>query len=258
LKIDFYGDTVTTRLNWSASAIVWQLAVLVLISPMAASGQVPETGEVRQLVTFSFLPGKSADAIGLYVDHAIPLYEKNPAMKSFRGFREVESPVPLDLIVVSAFDGMAGMDASNSALRGIAAEAGTSIGALYGGISALSSGHTDQFVEMLPALGTGDATSKRLTAFVWYQVIPGASSRFEAALAASVVPAEKTAGTASSTGRFLISDGWHYLRMLAFDSLGEYEAYWSHVATAGHGTIDALTTRRREVVVAGMPDFEVR
>ena len=232
--------------------------MLVFATPLAASSQIPETGEIRQLVTFSFLPGKGAEAIGLYVDHAIPLYEKNPSMKSFRGFREVESPVPLDLIVVSAFDGMSGMDASNAALGSLASAAGTSIGALYGGIAALSSGHTDQFVEMLPALGTGDATSKRLTAFVWYQVIPGASSRFEAALAAEIVPAEEGTGIRSSTGRFLISDGWHYLRMLAFDSLAEYQEYWSRTATAGHENIDTLTARRREVVVAGIPDFDVR
>lgn len=243
----------TIRLFRSA---LWAVVALVL-APVAFA-QVPQAGEVRQLVTFSFLPGKSSEALALFTDHAVPLYRENDAMKSFRGFREVESPVPLDLIVVSAFDGMAGMDASNTALRGLASAAGTSIGALYGGIAALSSGHTDQFVEMLPALGIGDATSKRLTAFVWYQVVPGASSRFEAALAADVVPAEQLAGTPSSTGRFLISDGWHYLRMLAFDSLEDYQAYWSLMAGGDRERVDELTVRRREVVVASIPDFEVR
>lgn len=39
-------------------------------------------------------------------DHAIPLYRRDEAMLSFRAFREIESPVALDLIVVSAFRGM--------------------------------------------------------------------------------------------------------------------------------------------------------
>ncbi len=38
-------------------------------------------------------------------------------MLRFRGFREAERPEPLDLIVVSTFRGMAGMDVSNRTLR---------------------------------------------------------------------------------------------------------------------------------------------
>ena len=55
---------------------------------------------------------KTAEAIALFRDRALPLYERNEPMLSFRGLREVESPEPLDLIVVSAFRGMAGMDES--------------------------------------------------------------------------------------------------------------------------------------------------
>lgn len=235
------------------------VCMLLAVAFASLPAQAPVASEVRQIVTFSFLPGKSSEALAGYRDQAIPLYEKDTAMPSFRGFREVESPIPLDLIVVSAFDGMAGMDASNSSLRALAQQAGTSIGAIYGRLGALSSGHTDQFVAMLPALGTGDATSLRLTAFVWYRIIPGQSKAFEAALETAVVPWERAAGISSSTGRFLVSDGWHYLRFLAFDSLAEYQHYWSKVGTeGGHSRIDALTAQRREAIVAPVPALAVR
>jgi len=235
------------------------LLALVVLAPQSAWAQEPVASEVRQIVTFSFLPGKAAEAIAVFRDQAMPLYEDNSPMLSFRGFREVESPTPLDLIVVSAFDGMAGMDDSNAALRSLAEAAGTSMGAIYGGIGALSSGHTDQFVEMLPALGTGDASSRRLTAFVWYRVVPGQTHDFETALETSIVPWEEGQGIRSATGRFLVSDGWDYLRFLAFDSLADYQDYWSRVgAEGGHGRIDVLTAERREAVVAPVPALSVR
>ena len=59
-------------------------------------------------------------------------------MLRFRGFREAESPEPLDLIVVSTFRGMAGMDASNRTPRERAEKANTSMGELYGRIGALT------------------------------------------------------------------------------------------------------------------------
>lgn len=233
--------------------------VLIGAGAVGVSAQVPVESEVRQIVTFSFVPGSSAEALGVFRDQAIPLYEQDEAMLSFRGFREVESPIPLDLIVVSAFEGMAGMDDSNAALRALAEEAGSSIGAIYGRIGALSSGHTDQFVEMIPPLGTGDPSSRRLTAFVWYRVLPGQARAFERALETAIVPWEEATGVPSATGRFLVSDGWTYLRFLGFDSLGEYQDYWSRVAAeADHGRIEDLTAERREVIVASVEELSVR
>jgi hypothetical protein len=239
------------------STLVVLASIVVPVADLAA--QEPVDSEVRQIVTFSFLPGKSAEVLAVFRDQAIPLYEDNEPMLSFRGYREVESPIPLDLIVVSAFAGMAGMDESNAALSRLAAEAGSSMGAIYGGISALSSGHTDQFVEMLPGLGTGDASSRRLTAFVWYRIVPGQAYAFENALEAAIVPREKAAGVASATGRFLVSDGWDYLRFLAFDSLADYQDYWERIgAEAGYARIDGLTAERREVIVAPVSELSVR
>ena len=232
---------------------------LAVSLPSAVAAQVPREGEVRQLVTFSFLPGRSGDAIRRYREGAVPLYQQDESMLTFRGFREVESPVALDLMVVSSFDGMAGMDASNARLREVAAAAGTSIGALYGELGALSSAHTDQFVEMLPALGTGDASSRRLTAFVWYRVTPGARPGFEAAMSEVVEGPDRSTGTPSATGRFLVSDGWDYLRMLAFDSLADFQAYQDALSAHPSGRrLDGVIAARRQVILASVPELAVR
>ena len=221
--------------------------------------QVPIQNEVRQIVMFSFAPGKSAEAIDLFRNQAIPLYDKNSAMLSFRGFREVESPIPLDLMVISAFRGMAGMDHSNAELSADAKAAGSSLGSLYGNIAALSTNHTDQFVEMIVPLGTGDASSRNLSAFIWYRIAPGHSTEFERLLETSIVPWETDAKIPSSSGRFLVSDGWHYLRILGFSSLGDYQHYWARVRLqAGFEQMEKLMTRRREIITANLNEFSVR
>ena len=223
------------------------------VGAASAVAQIPVELEVRQIVTFSLLPGRAGEAVNSFRDQAIPLYEKDEAMLSFRAFREIESPIPLDLIVVSAFSGLAGMDRSNSKLS----EAG--IGAFYNQIGPLISGHTDQFVEMLPSLGNADPTSCSRTALVWYRILPGQADAFEDALEMTVVPWEEMTGIPSATGRFLVSDGWHYLRFLGFDSLGDYQAYWSGVGgLPGYTSIAGLTVERREVIVASVPELAVR
>ena len=235
------------------------LILASFVAPRAANAQRPVVSEVRQIVTFAFQPGASGDALAAYRELAVPLYEADEAMLSFRGFREVESPVSLDLIVVSSFLGMSGMDRSNAALRSIAEEAGTSIGAIYGRIGALSTGHTDEFVEMLPGLGSGDPSASRLTAFVWYRVPPGDGVAFEDALGALIDQQGGDSSAPSATGRFLVSDGWHYLRILGFDSLGAYQAYrTTNGALPAHGRVDALTVARRDVIVANVPGLSVR
>ena len=107
---------------------------------------------MRQLVTFKFSPGKSRDAITLFRDEALPLDQETPPMLRFRGFREAESPEPLDLIVVSTFRGMAGMDASNRTLRERTEKANRSMGELYRRTGALTEHHHDEFIEVDPEL----------------------------------------------------------------------------------------------------------
>ena len=108
----------TVRRRFGTAGVVAAALTCAPAAPLSA--QLPFEGEVRQLVTFRFLPGRSADALRVYTEEALPLYRAGTEMRSFRGLREVESPVPLDLVVVSSFDGMGGMDRSNRELRTLA------------------------------------------------------------------------------------------------------------------------------------------
>ncbi|MBT8488660.1 MAG: hypothetical protein HKN72_01445 [Gemmatimonadetes bacterium] len=234
------------------------LAVAMTTLPMRVAAQEVFPGEVRQLVTFRFVPGGATAARTIFRERALPLYELDTAMRSFRAFREVESSIPLDLIVVSSFEGMAGMDEHNRVISGLPGPDGMGIGGFYGAIGDLIAAHDDQFVAMLPDLSHGDPTSRPRVALVWYRILPGQSDRFEEAIQHELLPRERSAGLPSATGRFLLSDGWHYLRMLGFDSLGAYQAYWDGPTAAGHEGVDGVTTERREVILAPVPELAVR
>ena len=258
------GQTLSARRARSRKRLGWgELTALVIMfalgGPLLASAQVPIEGEVRQLVTFRFLPGMAAEANALYRARAIPLYEQDEAMLSFRALREVESPVPLDLIVVSSFQGMAGMDESNAALSRLAEASGSSIGAIYGNIGQFTESHHDQFVEMLAPMVNGDPSTKRLVALVWYRVLPGETSSFERSLEMDIVPWERRRSVPTSTGRFLVSDGWSYLRFLGFDSLADYQAYWTALGAEDvYQAVERATALRREVILAPVPELSVR
>jgi hypothetical protein len=179
-------------------------------------------------------------------------------MRSFRVFREVESPVAMDVMVVSSFQGMTGMDSSNTSLRMLAEKAGSSVGSIYGAIGGLSSAHTDQFVEMLPDLGFGDASAARLTAFMWFNVEPGQAEAFETGMTETVVTWEKEIGVAASTGRVLVSDGWDYLRVVGLESLGDFQNYLEGLRSHGGSALSRTVSRRRVVLVSNMTDMAIR
>ena len=65
---------------------------------------------------------------------------------------------------------------------------------------------------------------------------------------------ERDPGIPSSTGGFLVSDGWDYLRFAGFDSLGDYHGYGSHVIDS----VDDFTAARRMVILASVPEMVVR
>jgi hypothetical protein len=234
------------------------LATLLVAPAASVDAQAAVEGEVRQLVTFRFLPGRLGDATTVFTERALPLYEADDDMLSMRALREVESPVPLDMVVIRSFVGMTGMDRSNASLGRIAAERGTSMSAIYAEISELTVSHDDQFVEMLPELSTGDPAAHRLVALVWYRTLAGEQDRFERTLA-DVVEWERASGIDATTGRFLVSDGWTHLRFLGFDSLGAYHEYRSSVAdTGGQIYLSGVVAKRREVILAPVPELAVR
>ena len=234
------------------------LLLVVGTRPGELTGQDVFPGEVRQLVTFQFVPGGAAAARTIFQERALPLYELDTAMRAFRAFREVESSIPLDLVVISSFDGMAGMDEHNSVVSSLPGPDGLGIGGFYAAIGELIAAHDDQFVEMLHDLSSGDPAGRSRVAFVWYRLLPGQQERFEATVAEELVPWEASVNVPSATGRFLLSDGWHYLRILGFGSLDAYQSYWRDAGPAGHATLDALTAERREVILAPVPELSVR
>ncbi|MBT8403363.1 MAG: hypothetical protein KJP18_05870 [Gemmatimonadetes bacterium] len=226
------------------------------VSSDGVEAQTPVEGELRQFVSFTFQPGRMGDAVTLYREEVVPLYEQDSHLLSFRAFREAESPVPVELVVVRAFRGMAGMDASGGDLRAAAERAGTSVGALYGRIAAFSTGHIDEFVAMVPEWGSGDPTASRLTAFVRLRLVPGLRQEAEAALA-ELATWEREHGIAVAAGRFILSDGWEVMRLVGFGDLAEYEEWLRATAETPAGAVlRAATVERSTALLGPMPELE--
>ncbi len=235
------------------------LPALYLI--LAAMAQ-PAGSEVRQIVTFKFQPGRSADATTVFRERALPLYVDNAPMLRFRGYREAESPEPLDLMVVSSFDGMEGMDASNRALRESAAKHGTSVGAVYGEIGALSQSHRDEFVEIHDALSWGSRDGAALAVWLSLEIAPGATARFETLLRETILPWEKDLDidlSGSESGPYLISGGWDYVRVLRVGSLGDFHAYLREIREQPWAQeLDLLVTSSKQMLLVPVPELSVR
>lgn len=228
------------------------VGLLSLLVAAPATAQLPVEGEVRQIVSFTLVPGASPAVVDLYRSQALPLYRDDADRLNVRVFREVESPRPLDLVVVSGFDGMEGMDRSNEALQEVG------IASVYGEIAARTAGHADEFVEMLPRLGGGDPSATPLTVFIRYRMVPGSAETFETALV-RISAWERDMEIPSATGRFLISDGWDYLRILGFQSLGDYQAYRREAELArGHDALVSSTVMRQEMVLAAVRNLDLR
>jgi hypothetical protein len=221
---------------------------------VTAAAQAPTPApqpEVRQLVTFLFQPGRSADAMMIYEQKLKPIYTDVTPLLRFRAFREAESPEPMDLMVMSSYAGMAGMDLANDALRR-PHPSGQSAFALYGALGAMTQTHHDQFVEMLPALSDTATDSATLTVFEYIRVSPGRQGLYERGLLNEVRPHERTNRLYdwSETGRMLVSDGWDYLRIFGVKSLGDWHRYKR--GTRGQGfqfAADTVVAARKTIIL---------
>lgn len=216
--------------------------------------------EVRQIVTFLFQPGRTAEAMTVYEQQLKPIYIDNPALRRFRGYREAESPEPLDLVVISTFDGMAGMDASNEALRKPRAS-GPSVFALYGALSGMTQTHHDQFVEMLSTLSDTVTEGAGLTVFEYLRVAPDARTRFTTLLSGSIRPFEQQQKLYewSETGRMLVSDGWDFVRIHGIRSLADWQRYREQLRGAPLGPrMESMITARKTLILRREPRLSVR
>lgn len=244
------GVTIDTR-HYGARArrIVSTLWVAVL--PAALDAQVSaNTPEVRQIVTFLFQPGRSGDATAIYERQLRPIYIDVPALRTFRAYHEAESPEPLDLVVVSSYDGMAGMDSANAALRRPSAT-GQYAFALYGTLGTMTQTHHDQFIEMLPSMSDSVSNTATLTVFEYIRVSPGTHTEFERRLRTMIRASEKQAHLYdwSETGRVLVGDGWDYVRIFGIRSLADWHRYQRFAHDARMQAQFARTVAARKTII---------
>ena len=211
-------------------------------------------------MTFQLAAGRGNDVVELFREHALPLYKNNQAMVRFRGYREVESPVPLDIMLVSTFHGMAGMDESNERLRSLAAASGRPIGAIYGEIAGMSRGHHDQFVSMIDHVATRSSDAAPLMVFESIELASEDDRAFETHLVElSAWEQESAILRGSETGRVLIGSGWHYVRFLGIDHLAALEQHLTALREQSFYRRIAPGIRRVQRVVAGIiPELSVR
>lgn len=232
----------------------------------AAPAQAPRPAvvrrEVRQIVTFLFQPGRAEEARAIYARELRPAYTAATALKRFRAYREAESPQPLDLVVVSSYAGMAGMDEANAQLRQ-PVSTGRSALQWYATLSSMTAHHHDQFVEMLPSLSdSGRAANdpgRGLTVFEYLRVTPGSHDAFERLLPRlRAREAEARVVRWSETGRMLVSDGWDYLRISAIDDLGSWHSTMDVRRAPSLASIDALVAVRKVIIVRADTALAVR
>jgi hypothetical protein len=245
------------------------LVVALLTVPWAGtraplSAQLPaEPREVRQLVTFRFLPGQTRAALDLYRGFLVPIYREIEPMRTVRVFAEVESPEPLDLMVVTHYADLAGMDRANRLLQQLPGDR-PPIGELYRQVADLSLGHHDQFVEVLspPAIaGTPDGL---LEVLEFLRVSAGSGAGFERQILGAVHPWEQESPmrdvlVRSETARFLVADSWDYLRTYAVRDLAAWQAYTA--ARARHPAAFAtnrVVEARKTIILREIPDLRVR
>jgi hypothetical protein len=239
-------------------------APLVLASSPLAAQRTSAPPEVRQIVTFLFAPAKVDSALAVYERVLIPAYRGDSAMRRFRGYREAESPQPLDLVVVSSFEGMAGMDRSNAALRQTLA-GGRPVFAWYGTLASISQHHHDQFVEMRAGLGDSAVaahdTAGGLTVFEYVRLAPASAAAWERLIASRVRAIERRGGVVrwSETGRLLVSDGWDYLRISRVASLGDWHAHQRALDADGtRNALDRVIAARKTIILRQVPALDVR
>jgi len=246
-----------------AVALVAAVLAAGLAERHVAAQTLVESREVRQLVTFRFLPGQTRAALDVYRTGILPIYRGVESMRTVRLLGEVESPEPLDLMVVTHYADMAGMDRANQAMRALPPD-GPTIGQLYQQVADLSLGHHDQFVEVISPPVSAGTPDGLLEVLEFVRVSAGAQSAFERQMLQIVHPWEEDQPVRSvvprtETARFLLADGWDYLRTYAVRDLAAWQAY--SAARARHPAVWAanrLVEQRKTMILRELPELRVR
>jgi hypothetical protein len=229
----------------------------------AAARQPAESREVRQLVTFRFLPGQAQAAREIYRRQLIPIYREVEPMRHVRVFSEVESPEPLDLMVVTHFADMAAMDRANQELERSVPDR-PPVAFLYSRLSNMSLGHHDQFVEVVSPPAFAPAPDGTLDVLEFLRLETGFAEGFEQQVLSTVHAWEQQDDVReivlrSETARFLVADGWDYLRTYAIRNLAAWQTYTA--ARARHpavAAINRMVTARKTLILREIADLRVR
>jgi hypothetical protein len=247
-----------------AALVAAGVAVLAGTADPASVAQAPlaEAREVRQLVTFRHLPGQSTAALELYREHLVPIYREVEAMRMVRVFAEVESPEPLDLMVVTHYADLAAMDRANAQLRRPLPDH-PPVGELYRRLSDLSFGHHDQFVELISAAAVASLPDGALEVLEFFRLDRSVAAVFERIVLDTVHPWEQQQEVRdlvyrSETARFLIADGWDYLRSYAVPSLSAWQRYVTLRARHSGLSAIAAATSRKTMVLREIAELRVR
>ena len=244
----------------AALAAGW--VVVTSAAPLAA-GQPAESREVRQLVTFRWLPGQSRAARDIYRRQLTPIYREIEAMRHVRAFAEVESPEPLDLMVVTHYADLAAMDRANLELMRPVAER-PPVPMIYDRLANMSLGHHDQFVEVLSPPAFAPAPDGTLDVLEFVRVEPGFADSFEQQVLSTVHGWEQQDDMRdivlrSETARFLVADGWDYLRTYAIRNLAAWQAYAAargrHPAAIA---VNRMVAARKTLILREIDELRVR
>jgi hypothetical protein len=252
------GAARPALIGWAAA-----VALLAAAAGRPVGAQHPaEAREVRQLVTFRFLPGQLRVARDIYRRQLVPIYRDVETMRQVRVFGEAESPEPFDLMVVTHYADLAAMDRANKALEQPAPER-PPVSFFYSQLANLCLGNHDQFVEVIspPATAAPDDT---LEVLEFLRLEPGFAESFEQQMLASVHAWEledemRSVVLRSETARFFVADGWDYLRTYAIRSLSAWQAYTTargrHPAAAA---VNRMVAARKTMILREMQDLRVR
>lgn len=240
------------------------IVVAVVLGATAAAPAQDPVPEVRQVVTFDLQPGALGRVINLYEQSLLPVYQDLAPLLRFRAYREAESPESLDLVLLSSYRGMAGMDAAND-LLGKPQPTGVNVGLLYGQIDQMALGHHDTFVEMIDRLGDPPSdeagTDEQLTVFEYLRVAPGGHAFFEQLLETRARPYEKEHRLYvwSETGRVLVGDEWDYVRFHGLRSLAMWHDYVRRMRDADfQAALAPVILARKTVILRREPRLSVR
>jgi hypothetical protein len=256
-----------TALTGSVRAVAACAAAIALVQPadltLRAQEPLAESREVRQLVTFRFLPGQSPAAVDIYRRHLVPIYRDVEAMRTVRVFAEVESPEPLDLMVVTHYATLAAMDRANAQLRRPAQDH-PPVGELYRQLADLSFGHYDQLIEVISPPATAGFPDGALEVLEFLRLDRAFGPAFERQILDVVHPWEQQVELRdvllrSETARFLLADGWDYLRTYAVPNLAAWQscvtARGRHPAVA---TLNRQVAARKTIILREIADLRVR